>query len=74
MSQLRFHIYTFLGSLPWCFVLAYAGMRLGQAWDTNPAFKTAFHRYHMVVIVVLAVAVVWFVWAHWKDRVRPNEA
>jgi len=74
MNQLRFHIYTFLGSWPWCFVLAYAGMKLGQAWETNPAFKTAFHRFHTVVIVLLLAAIVWFVWTHWKDRVRPEEA
>ena len=53
MSQLRFHIYTFVGSWPWCFVLAYVGMKLGQQWDSNPAFKQAFHRFHLVVEVAL---------------------
>src|ERR1039458_6430992 len=33
MPQLRFHIYTFVGSWPWCFGLAYAGKRLGQSWN-----------------------------------------
>ena len=70
----RFHIYTFLGSWPWCLALAYAGMKLGQAWDTNPVFKNAFHRFHTVVVVLLLTAIVWFVWTHWKDRVRPSEA
>ena len=46
MTQLRFHIYTFLGSWPWCFALAYVGMKLGQAWETDPAFKAVFHRFH----------------------------
>jgi glucose-6-phosphate dehydrogenase assembly protein OpcA len=49
-------------------------MKLGQAWETNPAFKTAFHRFHTVVIVLLLAAIVWFLWTHWKDRVRPSEA
>jgi membrane protein DedA with SNARE-associated domain len=74
MPQLKFHIYTFLGSWPWCFVLAYVGMKLGQAWDTNPAFKTAFHRFHLAVEVLLLVGIVWFVWSHLKDRVRAEEA
>jgi membrane protein DedA with SNARE-associated domain len=74
MPQLKFHIYTFLGSWPWCFVLAYVGMKLGQAWDTNPAFKTAFHRFHLAVEVLLVVGIVWFVWSHLKDRVRAEEA
>ena len=74
MPQLRFHIYTFLGSWPWCFLLAYVGMKLGQAWDTNPAFKTAFHRFHLAVEILLVAGIVWFVWTHWKDRIRPSEA
>jgi membrane protein DedA with SNARE-associated domain len=74
MSQVRFHIYTFLGSLPWCYVLAYVGMRLGRAWETDPRFKAAFHRYHLAVEVLMVAAVVWFVWTHWKGRARPSEA
>ena len=70
MPKLRFHIYTFLGSWPWCFVLAYAGMRLGQSWDTDPRFKEIFHRFHTAVVLLLLVAIVWFVWTHWKQRVR----
>jgi len=74
MSQLKFHIYTFVGSLPWCYVLAYVGMRLGQAWDTDPRFKAVYHRYHLVMEALILAAVIWFVWTHWKDRVRPDEA
>ena len=74
MPQWRFHLYTFLGSWPWCFVLAYVGMKLGQQWNSNPAFKQAFHRFHMAVIVLLFVGIVWFVWSHVKSRSRPTEA
>ncbi len=74
MSQVRFHIYTFVGSLPWCYVLAYVGMRLGQAWDTDPRFKAVYHRYHLVMEALILIGVIWFVWTHWKDRVRPDEA
>src|SRR5947209_1417604 len=28
MPQLRFHVYTFIGSWPWCYALAYVGMKL----------------------------------------------
>jgi membrane protein DedA with SNARE-associated domain len=68
MPLLRFHIYTFLGSWPWCFVLAYVGMRLGRSWETDPRFKEVFHRFHLGVEAVLLVAIVWFVWSHWKQR------
>jgi len=73
MPQLRFHLYTFLGSWPWCFALAYAGMKLGQAWDTDPRFKAIYHRFHLGVEVLLLAGIVWFVWTHWRNRVRPGE-
>ena len=68
MPLWRFHIYTFLGSWPWCFALAYVGMRLGQSWETDPRFKAVFHRFHLGVEVVLLAAIIWFVWSHWKHR------
>jgi len=74
MPQLRFHIYTFLGSWPWCFVLAYIGMRLGQGWETDPRFKAIFHRFHLSVEVVLLAAILWFVWSHLSRRGRAAEA
>ena len=74
MPQIRFHVYTFLGSLPWCFVLAYVGMKLGQAWDSDPRFKTAFHQYHLVVEILVLAGIVWFISSHWKNRVRSNGA
>jgi len=68
MPQLRFHVYTFLGSWPWCFALAYAGQKLGEKWHTDPRFKEAFHRFHMVIVVLLAIGVVWFLWTHIKNH------
>jgi membrane protein DedA with SNARE-associated domain len=70
MNQVRFHIYTFVGSWPWCYALAYVGMRLGASWNTNPRFKDVFHRFHVGVELVLVVGFVWFVVSHWKNRIR----
>ena len=70
MNQLRFHLYTFIGSWPWSFALAYIGMKLGNQWDTDPRFKATFHRFQLSVEVVIVLAVVWFVWTHWKNRVH----
>jgi len=74
MNQVRFHIYTFLGSWPWCYALAYVGMRLGASWNTNPKFKEVFDRFHHGVEIVIIAAVVWFVMSHWKNRIRTNTA
>ena len=74
MNLVRFHIYTFIGSWPWCYALAYIGMRLGATWNTNPQFKEFFHRFHLGVEIVLFVGIVWFVWSHWKNRIRIQPA
>ncbi len=66
MSKLRFHLYTFAGSWPWCFALAFAGMTLGEKWHTDPRFYAAFHRFHLAVEIALLAAIVWFVWSHLK--------
>jgi len=63
-----------LGSWPWCYALAYVGMKLGDAWQTDPRLKEVFHRFHLGVEAVLAVALVWFVASHWKNRIRTDEA
>jgi membrane protein DedA with SNARE-associated domain len=67
MPRGRFHLYTFLGSWPWCFGLAYIGMKLGDHWmDIKPYFL----QFKEVVLALLLLGVVWFVWTHWKHRVR----
>jgi membrane protein DedA with SNARE-associated domain len=74
MNLLRFHIYTFVGSWPWCYALAYVGMKLGATWNTDPRFKEVFHRFHLAVEVVIVAAFLWFVISHWKNRIRTREA
>jgi membrane protein DedA with SNARE-associated domain len=70
MNQVRFHIYTFVGSWPWCFVLAYAGMKLGEHWHSDPRFEQWFHRFHLVVELALVALFAWFLWAHLSRRRR----
>jgi membrane protein DedA with SNARE-associated domain len=71
MPRVPFHVYTFLGSWPWCFGLAYLGMKLGDHWmDLKPHFL----KFKEVIIVLLQAGVVWFVWTHWKHRVRATAA
>jgi len=69
MPRLKFHIYTFIGSWPWCFALAYVGMRLGEQWDKDPRLKTWFHRFDAAILAVLVVGVAYFVWSHLQHRV-----
>ena len=68
MNQLRFHIYTFIGSFPWCYALAYIGMKLGARWNSDPRFKAFFDRFHHGVEAVLVIGAAYFIWTHWKNR------
>jgi membrane protein DedA with SNARE-associated domain len=70
MPRLRFHLYTFAGSWPWCFALAWTGMKLGEQWDKDPRLKQWFHRLDAVIVGLLVAGIVWFVWSHWKGRLR----
>ena len=74
MNQVRFHIYTFIGSFPWCYALAYVGMKLGASFNTNPEFKAVFQRFHLAVEAVIVVAFVYYVISHWKNRIRTEPA
>jgi len=67
MPRLRFHIYTFLGSWPWCFGLAYLGMKAGEHWGY---LREYFHKFDFVIAIVLVVGATWFIWSRWKHRVR----
>lgn len=69
MNLLRFHIYTFVGSLPWCLLLAYAGMKLGSQWTKLRAY---FHRLDLVLGALILLGLVLFVRRHW-GRGRGSE-
>jgi membrane protein DedA with SNARE-associated domain len=67
MPRLRFHLYTFLGSWPWCLGLAWLGMKLGQNWRELGKY---FHKFDAVILAVLAIGIAWFLWSHWQNRIR----
>ncbi len=65
MNIIRFHIFTFLGSLPWCWALAYAGLKLGERWTD---LRATFHRFDTVIVIFLALGAVWFIRNRWRNR------
>ena len=67
MPRVRFHVYTFLGSWPWCYGLAYLGMKAGENWQYLGKY---FHRFDAVIGAVIVAGLAWFVWTHWKHRLR----
>ena len=68
MPQLQFQLYTFAGSWPWCFALAYVGEELGERWNSDPALRAVMHRSDAIVLAVLVLAAGWFVWRKLRHR------
>ena len=62
MKLVPFHVYTFIGSWPWCFGLAWVGMKLGDKWDSDPRVKAAFHSADLLIGVVLIALVGFYIW------------
>ncbi len=69
MPRGRFHLYTFLGSWPWCLALAWFGMKLGQNWRSIGKY---FHEFDAVIVALILAGIVWFVWSRWKGRMKAN--
>jgi membrane protein DedA with SNARE-associated domain len=62
----RFHLYTFIGSWPWCFALAWVGMKLGDRWNSDPRIRAAFHSADVVIAGVIVLAVLAYVLHRWR--------
>src|SRR5450755_2255147 len=65
MPRGKFHLYTFAGSWPWCYALAYVGMKLGENWRELGKY---FHKFDAIIGVVLLAGFAWFVWSHFHNR------
>jgi membrane protein DedA with SNARE-associated domain len=68
MPQFPFQLYTFVGSWPWCYVLAYIGYVLGERWNTDPRLMSAMHSLNFAIAGLLALGLAWFVWRHIRSR------
>jgi membrane protein DedA with SNARE-associated domain len=67
MKLIPFHAYTFLGSWPWCFLLAWLGMWLGDKWNSDPRVKAVYHQFEIVIAVAIVAAGAFFLWHRLRD-------
>jgi membrane protein DedA with SNARE-associated domain len=67
MPMVKFQLYTFLGSWPWCFGLAYIGQLLGERWNSDPTLRNTFHELDALVAFALVVGLGWLVWSRWRN-------
>ncbi len=70
MPQVPFQLYTFVGSWPWCYALAYVGYLLGSRWDTDPRLRDVLHRFDFAIIGIAAVGLAGLAWRHVR-RTKP---
>jgi membrane protein DedA with SNARE-associated domain len=73
MPQGKFQLYTFIGSWPWCFGLAFAGAKLGDRWNSDPELRDLFHRFDELIIGALLILIVWYIVRHWRHRLRTED-
>jgi membrane protein DedA with SNARE-associated domain len=59
---------TFAGSLPWCWALAYAGMRLAEKWNE---VREALHGLDVAVAGIVAIGFAWAIWHRVRALRRP---
>ena len=66
MPLLPFVLFTALGSLPFTFVLAFAGVQLGANWEV---IGDVLKRFEYLILAAIAVAILGFIWLRF---VRPR--
>ena len=67
----RFCIYSFLGSFPWCVMLAYAGVVLGNNMSViDPYYKSL----EYVVIAAVVILIVLYIWRHIRNDNKARAA
>jgi membrane protein DedA with SNARE-associated domain len=70
MSFWRFTVYTLLGCLPWCLLLAWLGMLLGERWDE---VERVIRPFSWAIAAALVVAGAWFIRRRLRS-IRAEEA
>lgn len=63
MHMGKFIAYTFVGSLIWCYLLALAGVKAGENWES---LKVYFHQFHYLIAGAGLIFVIWYLRRHFK--------
>jgi membrane protein DedA with SNARE-associated domain len=71
MSFVRFSIFTFLGSLPWVFALAFIGKQAGANWED---WKDRLHYLDYAFAALIVAAIAYYVVRWRRNRARGRVA
>ena len=59
-----FLFYSFVGSCIWTWLLAFAGMKLGENWS---GIRSRLHGFDTAIGLLLIVGLIWFIYRHFKN-------
>lgn len=61
----KFCAYTFFGSLPWSFVLAYGGLIAGENWNIIEGY---FRKFDWLVVILVGLLIGWWIYHKLKTK------
>lgn len=73
MPFVKFCIFTFLGSFPWCLLLAYVGTVVGNNLSVlTPIFRS----FEVIIIIALVILIALYIWRHIRNdrKARAEQA
>ncbi|MBM4237394.1 MAG: DedA family protein [Euryarchaeota archaeon] len=70
MNFAHFTVLSFLGTLPWCFALAYAGYALGPSWE---GIVEVFRDLDVLILLGIVIILAWFLWRRRKKSSDHSE-
>ncbi|MDD5547512.1 MAG: DedA family protein [Candidatus Pacebacteria bacterium] len=65
MNIWKFVFYTVLGALPWNFVLAEVGIKMGQNWNI---LHNYFQKFDIIIVLIIVSAFIWYLYRHLKKN------
>lgn len=71
MNFARFCAYTFIGALPFCYLLAWGGVKLGQHWDKISA---VLHKADLGISAALVILFGIWLWHHLRPDNKADSA
>lgn len=71
MNFKKFVFYSFVGSVPWTFMLAYVGYVLGSEWES---IKGVFRELDIVVVVAAIAVVAYYAYRMKHNSTKPKQA
>lgn len=71
MNVVKFSVLTFIGALPWCWFLAWIGLKFGENLET---FRKYWHYFDYAVALLILVLIVWCVFNLVKRAKRDKES